>query len=69
MLSHIFTLIFLAITAVNADCVNHVGNSWGCDAPAGTGVANYCIASDSSRPVRISANLSRIAIQSEIEAV
>lgn len=51
------SLLCLAATAVHAgalikkDCVNHPGNSWGCDAPAGTGASNYCVAADASRPV------------------
>ncbi|CAN8095574.1 unnamed protein product [Discula destructiva] len=56
MLFNTISLLCLAAASVHAaavkrDCVDHVGNSWGCDAPAGTGVANYCIAADASRPI------------------
>lgn len=59
MFLKMLTLLCLAAgTTVHAgalmkkDCVDYVGNSWGCSAPGGEDVANYCvIQGDGSRTV------------------
>lgn len=67
------SLLCLAAVAVDAaavnkrDCVEHRGNSWGCDAPAGQPQNwNYCQVYDPSYPVHRSTCSSKVISSSLI---